>query len=166
MSKFQIKNIPSYVYVMRSDDNFVKIGISKNIVTRATTEKLNGEKKKIVAIAYNAEKIDRRTALIYEAALLGFYRKYIISGSEWVCVQWKKVVETLDFMFESKIFKIGILDSETLRDLNDKYMRNEGYTERYVALNSRFYYGFSRVGFRRCNRHIIYPFYIQKRVQT
>ena len=51
-----------HVYVMRSSDNLVKVGISKNVVLRADNETLENERKKITAIVYSAEKIDIKMA--------------------------------------------------------------------------------------------------------
>ena len=84
MATMKYKGKPVHVYVMRSADGLVKVGVTKNLIERANNEILAGERKEIVEICYSTQKMEQKTARIYEAALLGFHRKYIIGGSEWL----------------------------------------------------------------------------------
>lgn len=133
MAKMKYKNRPVHVYVMRSVDELVKVGIAENVVTRAASEYLAGEKKEIVGICYSTEKLDMKTARIYEAALLGFHRKHLINHSEWLTTQWESVVETLDSMLDGETIKIQISEEETQSVLHDEFMKNKGYTRKYLG---------------------------------
>lgn len=131
MAKMYYKERFVHVYVMRSVDGLVKVGISENVIARAEYESLEGEKKEIVGICYSNEKIDIKTARIYESALLGFHRKHIINGSEWLATKWERVVETLDSMLDGKITKIRTNGENQRNALNDEFMKAKGYTRRY-----------------------------------
>lgn len=140
MAKMNYKGKPVHVYVMRTTDNLVKVGISENVVLRMDNERFEGEKKKIVTACYSSEKIDIKTARIYEAALLGFHRKYIINGSEWLTAQWKSVVGTLNSILNGKILRIQVDESDVRQKLNDQYMKNKGYTRKYLGKFNRCHY--------------------------
>lgn len=95
-----------HIYVMLSVDGLVKVGISENVIKRSYSEYLEGEKKQIIDIYYSAEKFDVKTARIYEAAILGLHRRYIINNSEWLTDKWEKVTETFYNMFDGKTKKV------------------------------------------------------------
>lgn len=134
------KGKPVHVYVMRSVDMLVKVGIAENVVTRAASEYLAGEKKEIVGICYSTEKLDMKTARIYEAALLGFHREHIIDGSEWLTTQWRSVIGTFDSMLDGKITKIQTNGESQQSALNDEFMKNKGYTRKYAGKYQRVHY--------------------------
>ena len=140
MAKMNYKNRPVHVYVMRSVDGLVKVGIAENVVTRADNEYLAGEKKKISAICYSTEKLDMKTARIYEAALLGFHKEHIINGSEWLTTQWRTVVKTLNSMLDGKTEKININEEGRRDTLHDEFMKNKGYTKKYFGKWQSIYY--------------------------
>lgn len=141
MAKMKNKrNRNVHVYVMRSKDGLVKVGISENVIYRAYSEYLEKERKEIVGICYTTEKFDIKTARIYEAAIIGFHRRYIINGSEWLSAQWRSVADTLTNMVNGEVSKIQT-DVENQRNhLNDEYMKNLGYTRKYYGKCNRAYY--------------------------
>lgn len=140
MAKMNYKNRPTHVYVMRSIDGLVKVGIAENVIARAASEYLEDEKKEIVGICYSIEKLDMKTARIYEAALLGFHRKHIINGSEWLTAQWKSVAGTLESILNGQTMKIQTNGESQQRALNDEFMKNKGYTRRYLGKYKSSYY--------------------------
>lgn len=131
MAKMNYKKKSVHVYVMRSVDGLVKVGIAENVIARAEYESFESEKKQIVGVCYSNEKLDMKTARIYEAALLGFHRKHIINGSEWLTTQWRSVCGTLDSMLNGKTTRIRINGEFQRNALNDEYMKARGYTRRY-----------------------------------
>ncbi|MDE6707376.1 MAG: hypothetical protein K2K06_04980 [Oscillospiraceae bacterium] len=140
MAKMNYKGKPVHVYVMRSIDGLVKVGIAKNVIARAASEYLEDEKKEIVGICYSTEKIDMKTARIYEAALLGFHRKYIINGSEWLTAQWRSVTGTLENMLNGQTIKIQTNGESQQSNLNDEFMKSKGYTRKYLGKYQRVHY--------------------------
>lgn len=130
----------AHVYVMRSKDGLVKVGISENVINRAYTEYLGKERKEIVGICYSTEQLDIKTARIYEAALLGFHRGHIINGSEWLSAQWRSVSDTLTNIMDGKVSKIQTDAENQKLHLNDEYMKNLGYTRKYYGKSRRAYY--------------------------
>ncbi|MDE5556241.1 MAG: hypothetical protein K2J32_00925 [Ruminococcus sp.] len=140
MLKIICEGEPVHVYVMRSIDGLVKVGIAKNVITRTYGERLEGKIKQIISICYSIKKFDLKTARIYEAALLGLHRKHIINHSEWLNTQWESVVETLDNMLDGETIKIQISEEETQSVLHDEFMKNKGYTRKYLGKRQKTHY--------------------------
>ena len=126
------------VYVMLSESGLVKIGVSQNIASRAASFQFKPVEQKIIKAAYT-ELLPVTKALMYEAALLGKYRRELIEDGEWCTAKFETVYQTLECFIERKVKIVSLDDvpetSSIAQILLDDLMKAEGYT---MKLSSKF----------------------------
>ncbi|MCM1315998.1 MAG: hypothetical protein NC205_00470 [Prevotella sp.] len=130
------------LYVMLSESGLVKIGVSQNIILRAQCLASKPTNQKIIKIAFTPLMPDEK-ALMYESALLGHYRKYLIDDSEWCTSKFETVCQTLKFYTEMDIQVISFADTlnacSNIQALMDDFMRTEGYCMRLTHKKQNLY---------------------------
>ena len=130
------------VYVMLSESGLVKIGVSKDVILRAQGLAAKPMNQKIIKIAFTPL-IPSEKALMYESALLGHHRKYLIDDSEWCTSKFETVCQTLKFYTKMDIQFISLTDTSTdcsnIQSLMDDFMRTEGYCMRLTYKNQNLY---------------------------
>lgn len=130
-----IQTKKKHVYVMLSDCGLVKIGVSQNVILRAQNFLSKPVQKKIIKIAYT-EQMPEEKALMYEAALIGKYRRDLVDESEWCTAKFENVCNMLG-QYTGENLQFVSLGSYAdscphTKALLDEYMKNEGYTMKFL----------------------------------
>ena len=124
-----------HVYVMLSACGLVKIGVSQNVILRAQTFLSKPVQKEIIKIAYTRQMPEEK-ALMYEAALMGKYRRELVDESEWCTAKFETVCNMLKQYIGEDLQFVSLgsyADScPHTKALLDEYMKNEGYTMKFL----------------------------------